>query len=1168
MKLKFCALFIASLLVAGQGMAQIYQGRVEGLVTDPSGAVIPGATVTLINVGTGLRQVRQSGPNGVYLFDHLNPGNYTITVEMSGFAKFVQENIRVQSSSDITVNVSMRPGAVQQTVTVTAAPSGLQLNTSNQTININTTLAQDTPRYDRNPFKLTLLAPEAVNTRGEMLPFLSWSANSVDLGGDTNLKNNLLVDGSPVGLGHKFSYPPNMDDVQETTISQNGIDAEYGHSAGGVINITTKSGTNQWHGDVMYLGRYPWANAIYDRTTGAAISTRQNMFGGTLGNPIIKDKLFNFASVEIWKVGNPTNFVTTVPTAAQAAGDFSQTYNIDGSIATIYNPWSTVYNPSTNTYTRTPFPGNIIPASMMDPVTSAIAKNFWAPNSPGINITGVDNFEKAYIDSWTYYNYSDRVDYNLSSKWKVFGRVSGYHTTDISSNITPNKSILYVPTGTYRTANQFMGDAVWTVNPTTIFDFRADYDKVVDAYTSTPMPSPGWASIWPNNPWYQADLQASQGFPVYYPNLNIGGNTFGGRGFYWNQAPQGEALSADYSHQMGSHYIKAGLEWRHAGGPVYVSNTSQFFFNTALTANTFQNPDTLHTGNPFATFLLGALDSSSEMISGPVPDPNDQYYGMYIQDDWRVNRRLTVNLGLRNEYETAWSDPNHELSRGLNLNASVPEMVANPPQMPAQALQIVGSNFYSGVTKGLWQWTSGSQPGMWNAPALALSPRAGFALRISSKDVLRFGYARYVIPSEFNFTAAPFSGFEDVNFLEPPFFGMTGYQYTLPLNQGVPQETFANPYPSSSNPLVPILGKAFGTNVGRGGENLLWYPLNFTKAYNDRLDVNYQRQLPGGIVASVTYFLNLGHQHYTKELNGINPALEEQYQNALNAYVTNPFYHYLNPTVIPGPLYNEPTVPLASLLVPYPQYGPLFTIGNCCNLEHYNQLQLQVSKPFAHGLTFLFGYVYIREATQINNFNDLTYYNNQFQWQDSNQPRHRMNIASTYVLPFGQGQRFLHSASPAVNALVGGWRITPVLQYISGDFPQFGNMIVTGNPCISNPTPGHWFNTSVFQPIPANTYVLRTNPLQYSCLTGPSFWDLDASLEKNFHLFERVNAQLKMTAYNATNRLNRGDPDTNVYDSTFGQALFQGSPGGTFGAQGATEYTSGRQIELGFKVIW
>ncbi|HEX5483648.1 MAG TPA: TonB-dependent receptor [Terriglobia bacterium] len=1168
MRTQFSALLAVVLLFAAQSMAQVYRGRIEGLITDPSGAVMPGAKVTLTNVNTGSHEVRQSSSNGLYLFDLLNPGTYTISIEATGFTRFVHENIAVQASSDITVNAVMQPGAVQQTVTVTSTPSGIQTNTSNQTIGINSTLAQNTPRYDRNPFKLTLLAPEAINTRGEMLPFLSWSANSVDLGGDTNLKNDLEVDGSPVGLGHKFSYPPNMDDVQETTIAQNGVDAEYGHSAGGVINITTKSGTNQWHGDAMYLGRYPWANAIYDRTTGATLSTRQNMYGGTLGNPIIKDKLFNFASVEVWTVGNPTNFVTTVPTAAQAAGDFSQTYNIDGSLATIYNPWSTTYNPNTQTYTRTPFPGNVIPESMMDPVASQIRQSFWAPNGPGVNITGVDNFEKAYSDRWTYYNYSDRVDYTINSKWKAFGRISAYHTTDITPNITPNNSQLYVPTGTFRTANQYMGDAIWSVNPTTVLDFHADYDKVVDAYTSTPMPSPGWASIWPNNPWYQPDLEASKGFPVYYPDLNIGGNGFGGRGFYWNQAPKGEALSADYSHQMGSHYIKAGLEWRHAGGPVFVSNTSQFYFNTAVTADTPVNPDTLHTGNPFATFLLGALDSQTEMISGPVPNPSDQYYGMYIQDDWRVNRRLTINLGLRNEYETAWSDANHELSQGLNLNATVPEMAANPPQMPAQAVQLVGSNFYSGVTKGLWQWTSGAHPGMWNAPVFALAPRAGFALKLTDRSVLRFGYARYVIPTEYNFTAAPFSGFEDVNFLEPPFFGMTGYQYALPLLQGVPQQTFADPFPANSNPLVPILGKAFGSNVGRGGDKLLWYPQNFTKAYNDRIDVNFQRQMPGHVLASVTYFLNLGHQHYTKELNAINPALEEKYQNALNAYVPNPFYQYLNTTVTPGPLFNEQTVPLNSLLVPYPQYGQLFTVGNCCNLEHYNQLQLELTRPFTNGLTFLFGYVYTRESTQINNFNDQTYYNNQFQWQESNQPHHRMNIAASYNLPFGRGQTFLHSASSAVNALIGGWRISPVLQYISGDYPQFGNMVVTGNPCVSNPTPGHWFNTSAFQPIAANTYVLRTNPLQFGCLTGPSFWDLDATLAKDFPITERLHGQLKMTAYNATNRLNRGDPDTNIYDSTFGQALFQGSPGGTFGAQAATEYTSGRQVELGFKLTW
>src|SRR5256886_2261712 len=188
---------------------------------------------------------------------------------------------------------------------------------------VNATLAREAPRYDDNPFKLTLLAPEAINTRGEMLPFHSWSANSVDLGGGTNLKNDIQVDGSPVGLGHKFSYPPNMDAVESVNVSQNSTDAEFGHIAGGLITATTKSGTNQWHGSAYYLGRYPWLNAIADRTTMGTNSTRQNMIGGTLGNPIIGNKLFNFVSIEYWKVGAPGSFVTTVPTAAERGGDFS-----------------------------------------------------------------------------------------------------------------------------------------------------------------------------------------------------------------------------------------------------------------------------------------------------------------------------------------------------------------------------------------------------------------------------------------------------------------------------------------------------------------------------------------------------------------------------------------------------------------------------------------------------------------------------------------------------------------------------------------------------------------------------------------------------------------------------------------------------------------------------
>ncbi len=1188
MRSKLLLALTIGIFFAAQCMAQISSGRITGLVTDQSGAAIPGATVTVRNVNTGISSTLKTSATGVYIVANLIPGTYTVTVEMAGFSRFDQENVNVQAASDITVNATLRPGTVHQVVTVTSAPPLLQANTSNQNITLNSTLVQNTPQITRNPFKLTLLAPEAINTRSEVLPFLSWSANSVDLGGDTNLKNNLLVDGSPVGLGHKYSYPPNMDDVQETTVSQNGVDAQYGHSAGGVINIATKSGTNQWHGDLMYLGRYPWINAISDRTQTppSVTSTRQNMFGGTLGNPIIKDKLFNFASVEIWKVGNPTNYRTQVPTALQLNGDFSKTYAPNGSIATIYNPYSTTFNPTTGLYSRTPFTNNMVPQSMWDPVSAGILKNFWPANGPGTDITGANNFQTSYLDRWTYYNWSDRVDWSINSKMKAFGRMSAYHTTDIQSNVTPNNSPLYTPTGTFRTAKQLMGEVVWTLSPTTVLTMHGDFDNVVDAYTSTPMGGNGWADIWPSNPWYQSAQEASAGFPIYYPDLTIGGNNFGGRGFYWDQRPNGEALSADVAHQMGSHYLKAGVEWRRTGGPVYVSNTTVFNFDSSITANSPISPDP-NTGNAIATFLLGGLQNDTSVISGPVPVPIDQYWGMYFQDDWRVSRKITIQLGLRNEYETAWYDAAHTLSKGLDLSAPIPAMQATPPNMPTAATAIAGNSYWHYT--GQWDWTTAASPGMWNAPKLALAPRAGIAYRIDKNDVLRAGYARYVIPSEMNFTSAPVAGFEDINFLEPPYFGMTGYQYVLGLNNGVPQATLSNPFPTttftqangapvSGNPLVPVLGTSFGSNVGRGGENLLWYPQNFQKAYNDRFDVNFQRQIPGHMMVSFTYFLNLGHQHYTKQLNAVNPAWNVQYQGALSQNVANPFYHYLNTTLMPGPLFNTQNVPLSSLLVPYPQYGPLFEIGVCCNLEHYNQFQLQVSRPFTHGLTFLAGYVYTNASSQYNYFNDKTYYDNTFLWQKSNQPTQRFVGSASYQLPFGKGQTFLNSSSKFVDAIAGGWMITPVFTYIGGDYPRWGsqpttnyqgndNAIQVSNPCQNVPS-GYYFNPNAFQPIPSGTYVLRSNPIQFGCIKGPAFWELDASLTKDFQIFERFHGQLKMTAYNATNHLNLGDPNTSVGSGNFGRALFQGAPGGTFGAQTASEATFGRQVELGFKITW
>ncbi len=1152
------------LLLALAAFGQSYRGRVQGVITDQSQAVIGGATVTLLNVATGVQAARQSSDTGLFLFDLVDPGGYTLTVESPGFNKFIQENITVQMRGDITVNAMLKPGAVQESITVSEAPVSVQFNSTNKDFTLDSRMAQEIPRIDRNPFKLTLLAPSAVNTRGEMMPYHSWAANSVDLGGGTNLKNDLQVDGSPIGLGHKNSYPPNTDAVQEVVVSQNSVDAESGHSAGGLISMTLKSGSNDWHGTGFYLGRYPWLNAEADRTRHSSNATRQHMMGGTLGNAIIKNKLFNFFSLEYWKVGQPQSFTTTVPTALERSGDFSQTYNINGGVKTIYDPYTTRLD-ANGAAVRTPFAGNLVPTARFDPLSASLVKDFWDPNGPGDNITRVNNFKKGFTETYNYNNFSDRVDYNINDNWKVYGRIGRYHTTNINPNPTPNNSQLYVPTGTLRGATQISGDAVWTVNPRTVVNFHGDWHKVIDAYVSDSLGPEGWGKIWPGNAWYKGYQDASPGVPIYFPQMNIGGVGFGGRGFYWDQKPQGQAYSAKISQQHGSHYLKAGIEHRRGYGVTFVGNTSNFFFPTEVTANTFVSPDTKLYGNGFATFLLGALDGQSQMIGGPAPDPHDEFYGMFIQDDWKVNRWLTINMGLRNEYETAWYDPGHNMSQGLNLSAPIPDMQSNQPNMPAQALALVGSGFYK--YNGQWNWTSDDHPGMWNPQKLALAPRVGAAIKIDDLTALRVGYARYLIPTEMMLSQAPVSGFETVSFLEPPFFGVKGYQNTQGLLEGIPPQTISNPYPSN-NPLLPIIGKGYAGNLGRGGAPLLWYPQDLKKARNDRINVNFQRQLPGEIVASVTWFMNIGNQHYTKALNNVDPRILAAQQNAVNVNVDNPFYNYLTPELFPGPLRNQKQVTLNSLLRPYPQYGGLYEVGTAGAAERYHSLEIKAQKAFSKGWNFLFAYVYINEKSE-QFFNDLDTYTNTLTYQDSNQPRHRWTMAGTYELPFGIGRQYGSGMSRVADAVVGGWKITGISTLMSGSFLRFGNLIVNGDPVIDNPTPEKWFNTAAFSRVPANTYVIRSNPWQYGGLTGPKYYMLDATLSKTFKITERFKAELKMAAYNALNRLNLGNPNLDINSSQFGQALYQGTPSATFGPQTMElGNVSGRQVELGMKIIF
>ncbi len=314
-----------------------------------------------------------------------------------------------------------------------------------------------------------------------------------------------------------------------------------------------------------------------------------------------------------------------------------------------------------------------------------------------------------------------------------------------------------------------------------------------------------------------------------------------------------------------------------------------------------------------------------------------------------------------------------------------------------------------------------------------------------------------------------------------------------------------------------------------------------------------QRQLPAKVLLDVTALYNIGRklplQH---DVNLADPYVYYTAKGTSQAQVANPFYQYGTPLTFPGPLRNQKTVSIYSLTTPYPQYGELYYMDDTGG-DHYRALEIKVQRPFAGGYNFMAGYNYNHEET-LQYFNDLNQYNNHLNWREGAQPRQRITAAGIYELPFGHGRRYMSSSSALLNAVAGGWQLSGTYTYHSGDFLTMGAYQVDGNPAISNPTPTHWFDTSKVHLNPA--YTPRSNPYTYSGLTGPRFWDMDLSVQKDFTILERVKSQLKMSTYNATNTLMRADPDMKVTDSTFGEALRQ------------SNFQTGRQTEIGLKLFF
>ena len=1120
------ARLLLGVFLAASVFGQDYRARIQGIVTDSTDAVVAGAKVTIQNLNTGIATSKATGPNGAYLFDNVEPGTYTVSSEMQGFARQQQENVLVQTRADVTVNFSLKPGALVETVTVAATAVTLQFNTTTRELTVDRKMLMDLPVKARNPFTLALLDPAVVSRyTSEKNPFFMWSSSQMDVGGSTSTKNDLLLDGAPTQIGPKGSYAPPMDAVQEFSIQQNSVDAEFGHSAGGTLSVAMKSGTNQVHGTTYYFGRNPAFNAVVNPITRTPNFIRNHIWGGTAGGAIRKNKLFTFWTYEGWRTKEPKDAIRTMPTALERTGDFSKSLTRTGTLRTIYDPTTTVLNVASNTASRQPFAGNIIPASRMDATARRVMQDIWGPNNGGDDLSGSNNFKASYPWPMKDANFSNRTDYNVSDRLKIFGRYSQFRTTLDQGNYTPNNSrAMPNDNGGIMNSRNVVGDMVYTLSARTVINVRASYSMLEDDYSAPEyaVGEKGLAEFWPNNPWYQPYLKDMP--LVYYPNVVINGpstSTFG-KGGYWYQHPHHYSVAGKISQARGKHYLKAGAEYRyHVGIGVFPSLTN-FNFYPDTTANTYLSPNTALSGDAYASFLLGVLDQRSSAKGYPFQTSRVPYIGLFIHDDYKLSRRLTLNLGLRYEWESGPYDDNNIYSRYLDLSAPNPAMQKNAPAIPAdlQALSTPKLN-------GAWVFTDSNNRKAWTTQKDIFLPRIGLAFRVNDKTALNIGFARYVVPIA---TIA--------NTLSActwcPGFNQTSNP--LPLAEGRPQSYLANPFPADSNAIQLPIGKSLGpyTNIGNVAN---WPDQNYRAQTNDRINFTLMREVPGRFKVDATWFMNFGrHVPHDYAVNQADPNLNYTLKAQLSQNIANPFYNYLTPDLFPGTLRNQPTVSKGSLLRPYPQYQTL-TINNFGDWRsRYEALQLRVQRTYAAGASILFAYNYNRERNEAY-FNDIQQYVNQVFWLGSNNARHRLTIAGTYDFPLGKGRKIGSSMHPLLNAAIGGWQVSGIYTYRSGEFLRMPGAEVVGDPFTDNPGPNKWFNTDAFHVLPS--FTPRLNPYQYEGITGPIFWNLDGTLSKTFPIRERYKLEFRFEAYNLTNSLMWANPNLSVGNSLFGRSTTQ-----------------------------
>ena len=1145
---------VGAALFAVAAFAQADRGTITGTITDPVSAVVPNANVVAVNSETQAQYTTVTTGTGNYTLAQLPAGVYSVSVEVPGFKKFIQQGIRVQVATVDAVDIKLEVGAATESVTITADAPLLRTESSDQSFNVSTSTVNALPLNFalrgpngqvgnvRNAYSFLDIAPGA---------YISGQSD-IRVNGNPLNSQKVMVEGQESGnwqTGRPDQVEPSIDALQEITTQTSNFAPEYGQVAGGLFNLTSKSGTNQYHGSAYDYFQNEALNAglpLTNNGTGGLVrpQLRKNDFGGAIGGPVViphvyngRDKTFFFFNLETYReTRHNSGTYITLPTAAMRAGDFSKILT-GKNLATDTQGnailENTIYDPATeqtvnSAVVRTPFPGNIIPVSRFDPVAAKIQAFLPATS----NSSATNNFNQVFNTFRYQYVPSVKLDHTFrdNSKFSIYW--THFRTHHYSGSINSLPDALPEPVTQTREirirTNTIRASYDRTIGPTLLLHFGAGF-----MYQSDPdIAVPGTLNF---NA--ATSLGLTGGVATGFPNISGLSSTYGGvsntfglsnANYYYFIKPTGIA-SASYVH--GSHTYKLGAEWRQDS---FINENTQgsegaFVFSALETGLPSTNGQSLNGGTvgfPYASFLLGAPDSGS-LQSPQQPLIRKQSLGLFIQDSWKVTRKLTLDYGLRWDRETAPLVNNRMSMFGPT--------VANP-----SAGGLPGGFLYEGNGTGTCNCSFAT------TYPYSIGPRIGVAYQITAKTVFRGGWGISYGPTAtvgtFN-SVNGIGGWNIISFTSPAYGDPA-----LLLRQGM-QYNPASLYGSSLNPgLTPLpgyLGAVPGfidRNAGRAPRINQW-------------SAGIQRQITTNLMVEAAYVGNRGvwlSGTNMIDLNGITPQRLAQFGlNVANAADRTLLTSRLSAAAVAARGFKAPyagfpvTQTLAQSLRPFPQFGNISVLQAPLGNSWYDSLQAKLTKRFSHGLNVQSAFTWQKESTTAESgpINDV--YN-----------RPNQKAISQYSLPFVFVTAFTYqfpfdalTQNKVVKSVVGGWTAGGLMRYQSGmpilapcsnnglnsdllrtaSCITFDNRVPGQNLFLQNLN-GHNFD-------PNKTFVL--NPAAWTD-PGAGNWGFGApyyndyryqrrpaeslSLSRNFRIAEKVSMNLRGEFFNVFNRTEVNNP--------------------------------------------